>query len=440
MNGIRLLDDLFYNYSKFQVNYEREDNKIIRSLKTGRFSSSSYISPILRNNSKEELAYTWNLNFLAGAKIHTEKKEDQKSLNIVDLFCGCGGLSYGLKLACEAAGVRPVFQMAVDLRETALDIYKKNIRPLRVLRENVRNLIDFQYTEKDGELIPDFSNLFLHKKLEVLNDKVDVLLAGPPCEGNSNLNNKTRRSDERNELYFNAILGGIALGAKVIIIENVTAVRHSKQNVVSQSIKLLHANGYKTNNEGVILTASDFGTPQLRKRHFLIGYKSDLDLNNEIFDLMKVKAPFVDKVFTQTIGKKLEGDFNTSSNVSPKNQERMDYLDRTGLINLPDSERPDCHRLKPHTYPSVYGRIEKNSYSGTITTGFLSPGRGRFTHPFEARGLTPHEGARLQGFPNHFDWLTKTSRIGRNNYANIIGDAVPPQFGYAIGLGAISIF
>lgn len=74
----------------------------------------------------------------------------------------------------------------------------------------------------------------------------------------------------------------------------------------------------------------------------------------------------------------------------------------------------------------------------TITTGFLSPGRGRFTHPFEARSLTPREGARLQGFGADFDWIEHSGDLHRCDYASMIGSAVPPQLGFAVGMAALS--
>ena len=67
--------------------------------------------------------------------------------------------------------------------------------------------------------------------------------------------------------------------------------------------------------------------------------------------------------------------------------------------------------------------------SATITTGFQSPGRGRYVHPVERRGLTPREGARLQGFPDYFKWHTPMCRTTKQSITRLIGDAVPPNLG-----------
>jgi DNA (cytosine-5)-methyltransferase 1 len=132
-------------------------------------------------------------------------------------------------------------------------------------------------------------------------------------------------------------------------------------------------------------------------------------------------------------------DFDRPSNLSTDNVRRVRYLIENDLWDLPDSERPVCHQDGTHTYPSVYGRIHPDEPAQTLTTGFLSPGRGRFTHPSLARGLTLHEGARLQGFPDDFQFNgRRMEAVKRNALSKLIGDAVPPQLGYVTGLAALS--
>jgi len=102
-------------------------------------------------------------------------------------------------------------------------------------------------------------------------------------------------------------------------------------------------------------------------------------------------------------------------------------------------ERPDCHKLKAHNYKSVYGRMHADQPSPTITTGFQSPGRGRFIHPTERRGLTPLEGARIQGFPDSFRWNGIGLNVSKNSITRLIGDAVPPNLGMFVALSAIDL-
>ena len=94
---------------------------------------------------------------------------------------------------------------------------------------------------------------------------------------------------------------------------------------------------------------------------------------------------------------------------------------------------------KKHTYTDVYGRMFPNEPSQTITTGFLSPGRGRYIHPVLPRGLTLREGARLQSFPDDYQWLRRGKELRRNPLAALIGDAVPPQLGFTVGLMGLAL-
>ena len=73
------------------------------------------------------------------------------------------------------------------------------------------------------------------------------------------------------------------------------------------------------------------------------------------------------------------------------------------------------------------------------TTGFNTPGRGRYIHPSDRRTLTPHEAARIQGFPDRFSFKTiDGSHLTRQHISTFIGNAVPPQLGYAAGVAALA--
>ena len=122
--------------------------------------------------------------------------------------------------------------------------------------------------------------------------------------------------------------------------------------------------------------------------------------------------------------------FDCSPRLSSDTSERIDFLFDNELHDLPDSERPDCHRLKQHSYVSVYGRMHADRPAQTITTGVGIMGRGRYVHPTERRTITPHEAARIQFFPDFFDF----GAAGRTLLQKTIGNAVPPKMGYALGL------
>ena len=128
------------------------------------------------------------------------------------------------------------------------------------------------------------------------------------------------------------------------------------------------------------------------------------------------------------------GLYDTAAQHSAVNERRIDFLFNNQLWELPNEQRPDCHRLKPHSYVSVYGRMHGDRPAPTITSGFGSTGQGRFVHPEERRTLTPHEAARLQGFP---DWFTFSGVSKRGALQKMIGNAVPSRLAYAAVAGLL---
>jgi DNA (cytosine-5)-methyltransferase 1 len=116
--------------------------------------------------------------------------------------------------------------------------------------------------------------------------------------------------------------------------------------------------------------------------------------------------------------------FDSSAVHSKENQRRIEYLFKNDLYELPNSQRPPCHRDKAHSYVSVYGRMHWDQVAPTITGGFGSTGQGRFVHPKHPRTLTPHEACRLQFVPDFFRF---PSNVGRRSMQQIIGNAAPPK-------------
>src|SRR6185295_15215993 len=122
--------------------------------------------------------------------------------------------------------------------------------------------------------------------------------------------------------------------------------------------------------------------------------------------------------------------YDTASESSATNASRMKILFENRLFDLPNRHRPTCHRNGNHSYVSMYGRLRWNRPAHTITTGFGSMGQGRYVHPQQRRTITPHEAARLQTFPDWFDFGTKTKR---GVLAKAIGNAVPPMLMVELG-------
>lgn len=373
----------------------------------------------------------WHLAHLRGFRPEATFPS-RRSLRAVDLFCGCGGLAEGVRAAAEAFGFKFRTEFAADIDPTALEVYAFNHNPALVSQKNIDGMVDAYLRRGSAGGRFAYPPEIIDPLLKPLEGEVDIVMGGPPCQGHSNFNNHSRRADPKNRLYSTVASIGVALKAPIIIIENVPTVVRDKGEVVQRTLEALEEAEYFVST--CILQASHFGAPQDRKRHFLIATKHPSEAAR-FCDL--VRAPAL------TAGEALTGisvsnePYDRPASLSKENQERIAWLFESGDYNLPNEIRPDCHK-DGHSYPSVYGRIYPDRPAQTITGGFLSPGRGRFIHPFEPRGLTPHEGARLQGFSDCFHFRTSDADALNNSaYSKLIGNAVPPPLGFAIGAAAI---
>lgn len=345
--------------------------------------------------------------------------EKNGEIRVIDLFSGCGGLSLGIAEACRALEYRFTPVMAADIAPAALELYKRNFKPLYAMDEPIEKWID-----------SDLGNEISTKEKEFVDmvGQIDVLIGGPPCQGHSDLNNHTRRDDPRNLLYLRMIRCVELLKPKYVLIENVPGVRHDIHNVVSVSIETLIGMGYSVDSG--TMDMSLIGVPQKRKRFFLIAsLEKKLSFENCI-DRVKIDVRPLSWAIDDLLNVQNDTVFDTPAKSSDTNKKRIDYLFDNDIYDLPNSERPDCHRLKKHSYTAVYGRMYWDIPAPTITGGFGSNGQGRFVHPKKRRTLTPHEAARVQFFPDYFDFAD----VKRRELQQIIGNAVPPKAGYAIGL------
>lgn len=340
-------------------------------------------------------------------------------IRVVDLFSGCGGLSLGIAEACRALEYKFIPVLAADISPVALELYKRNFRPIYTEGDPIENWIDSNL----GKKISEKEKCFIDKV-----GQIDILIGGPPCQGNSDLNNHTRRDDPRNLLYLRMIRCVELLKPRFVLIENVPGVRHDIHNVVTVAKEKLIELGYSIDSG--TMDMSVIGVPQKRKRFFLIAsLNGQISLENCINEV-KTDLRTLGWAIEDLLEVEDETVFNSPANSSSTNKKRIDYLFDNDIYDLPNSERPDCHRLKKHSYLAVYGRMHWDIPAPTITGGFGSNGQGRFVHPKKRRTLTPHEAARVQFFPDYFDF----SNVKRRELQQIIGNAVPPKAGYAIGL------
>ncbi len=259
---------------------------------------------------------------------------------------------------------------------------------------------------------------------------------GPPCQGHSNLNNKTRRDDPRNALYLAVPAVAVATGASAVIIENVPEVTAAKGDLVPTAIALLREADYEV--EFGVLRATDVGWPQTRRRFFIVatrGWKPALFA--DVVEEQRAAPGGVDWLLQDLLDRPPDDFMDQTPVLTAVNQERVDLLFREGIFDLPNHARPDCHK-DGTTYGATYGRMKWAAPAPTITTGFGTPGRGRFVHPLRRRVLTPREAARVQGFPDWFDFSINGVAPTRSQLTTWIGNAVPAPLGRIAGLAALA--
>ena len=388
------------------------------TLSDGRRYSRTLIIPVLADGEMEAAAL-FDLAWLTSKKMPCPR-DLQGEFRVVDLFCGCGGLTLGVREAAFSLGHRFRSVFASDINKSALDLYVRNFQPDIADTLPIENHVD----GKLGENLTTSEEQFVRKL-----GNVDMLLAGPPCQGNSDLNNHTRRDDPKNLLYLRAVRCVEILSPESVIIENVPGVLHERHGVLQTAIRHLSSLGYSVSYG--IMPMKAVGVAQNRKRMVLIASKCGSVNIDTIIDDASVQERPLSWVCTDLLDAYDEKDvFNSSANHSDENKRRIHYLFAHDIHDLPDSERPDCHRLKPHAYKAVYGRMYWNIPAPTITGGFGSCGQGRFVHPLRERTLTPHEAARVQFFPDFFDF----HGVFRRELQQIIGNAVPSKAGFVVAL------
>lgn len=335
----------------------------------------------------------------------------------VDLFCGCGGLSLGAREACRALGKKFLPITAIDNDLSCLKVYERNFRCSNLEHRDIAHVIDGSIGSE-----PTHSECLFLKKVA----GADVLLAGPPCQGYSDLNNYTRRKDSRNSLYERVARFVEIAKPSHVVIENVPTVIHGRERSVQKSIAIMREMGYSVDS-GIIDLAT-IGIPQKRKRHIVIASTLKTVSIRDLIEKYCVKAIHTVKWAIGDLEHEVpNGIFLTPSKHTEENMERIKYLHNNEVYDLPDRLRPRCHRNGDHSYKSMYGRLRWSDPAQTITSGFGSPGQGRFVHPTQMRTLTPHEAARLQFFPDFFDFshVEKRTSLGE-----MIGNAAPMKLSY----------
>jgi DNA (cytosine-5)-methyltransferase 1 len=358
---------------------------------------------------------------------NTRLKKETLPFTILDLFCGCGGLSYGF----EMAGFKTL--LGCDINLPALKTFQENHKHAKIFSGDINEVNKEDITAIIGD------------------QKIDVIVGGPPCQGMS-LAGPRKYEDPRNKLFLSFVRLTEQFKPKAFILENVPGlVGLYKGSVKDAIIENFTKLGYNVTYR--ILTASDYGVPQHRKRVFFVGL-----LNSEESFIFPSPTHFDPATLLSTVSSAhitcedalsdlpdLEDDLGSETALHTK-EAANDYQvsmrnNQSELFNHVASNHSDHVRniisLVPEgknfkslpdelkgtrKFNVAWTRYHSKKPSPTIDTGH----RHHFHYKFN-RVPTVRENARLQSFPDSFRFLgSKTDQMRQ------VGNAVPPLLAKAL--------
>jgi DNA (cytosine-5)-methyltransferase 1 len=305
--------------------------------------------------------------------------EIRKNIPIaIDLFCGCGGLTQGLK----KAGFNVIG--AADVDPLSVATYKANHPEAVVWETDIRTL----------------KTATVKRELGLKKGSLDLLAGCPPCQGFSTmrtLNGAKRVVDPRNDLLFEFVRFVKELKPKTVMLENVPGLADDKRfDVFCKELKQL---GYKGDYR--ILNAADYGVPQRRRRLiYLAGLNEPISFAAEARKRRTVRDAIA---VLPAPGKGGDALHNLPENRSEKIKELIKKIPKDGgsRTALSKKEQLKCHK-QCNGFKDVYGRMSWDDVAPTITSGCFNPSKGRFLHPTKNRAITLREAALLQSFPRRY--------------------------------------
>ena len=366
-----------------------------------------------KNVPVEESPYYWK-----GAPRVFQREIDSNPLTVVDLFCGAGGSSLSFALA----GFNVV--LGIDIHKPSMETFMHNHPKTIGILGDIRKI--------PGEMV-----------LELLDGiEVKVLMAGVPCQGFSLNNRKRNPNDPRNYLFLEFIRFVELLKPDFLVLENVSGMKSTANGSfveeIEKRIKIAgERNGKMYHVEHRILNAADFGVPQIRKRLIFLASAKDYPIIWPEPEFGTPDRPY--RTVFDAIGDlpPLQPGEKKSFYTSPPKTEYQKMM-RDGSVVLLNHEAPKhpqstfekIRKTKPGEpmYPRFTQRIRLtwDKPSPTQVAGGIRP-QFQFGHPRDPRGLTVRERARIQSFP---DWYQFFGGVVQGRVQT--GNAVPPLLAKAI--------
>lgn len=352
----------------------------------------------------------------------------KNKFRLIDLFCGCGGLTAGFVRTKRFA---PVF--ANDFNTAAMESFRANFD-----KHGEHSI--------DGDIIKLLDSAYPFPE-------ADIVAGGPPCQGFSLLN-KNREGDVRRSLWFQFMRVVELSRAHAIVMENVPQLIDSAEFHDMKSV--MREFGFKY-IQSRVLTAADYGVPEVRRRAIIVAskmtpislprpthmdpkklmnYRPDTWLFENQFPKQwrTVKDAIAD--LPKPKGTEIRDEpppLNLHFGRTPTKVSIERYKavppggNRVNLLNNRPDITPPCWIRKREGGTDLFGRLWWDRPSITIRTEFYKPEKGRYLHPEQHRPITHREAARIQSFPDEFVFKGTKIEIARQ-----IGNAVPPLMAYAI--------
>ncbi|MFQ5750844.1 MAG: DNA cytosine methyltransferase [bacterium] len=335
----------------------------------------------------------------------------------IDLFCGAGSLTLGLK----KAGFDVI--AGVEINKEIAKTYKTNHRKAKLLTKDIRNVTGKEILKLVGK------------------NKIDLIAGCPPCQGFSQLTEKYKREDPRNDLVLEMARLIKEVRPKMVMMENVSGITTKGKSILDKFAKRLRSMGYLINMN--VLQMADYGIPQFRKRFVLLAgkgfhvplpklthsrkgdFKKKLKPWLTISEVIRNLREPVKLSFALENGGPEKFNWNVIRDLKKISIDRLKAIkEGDSRLALPRKLRPKCHKNKKHGFQNVYGRLRWDNVSSTITSGCTTPCMGRFGHPKKNRTISIREAALIQTFPMNYKFKTEYMDVA----CDLVGNALPFKF------------
>lgn len=334
-------------------------------------------------------------------------------MTFIDLFCGCGGLSYGLEMAGHHC------LLGVDMEPAAIKSFKRNHPKAEAWNGDINKL--------------DTRTL---KKL-IGTSKVDMVVGGPPCQGFSTVG-KGEVEDERNQLFRQFVRIVKETRPRIVLFENVTGMVAKKNAPILKKVfEMFERLGYTM--EARVMSSEEYGVPEIRRRTIIMGvlggecrYPKPTHGKRGAQKLVTVAQAW--KNLKAVDGKIYNHDTTLAQIKNAEDRARLKFIPAGAGIRYHEDEKSylpkklwfdvEWNKLREGRFRQTrLQRLPLDRPSPTILTA-----RTSYYHPKEARYLTPREAAACQSFPN--DFIFEGSQTAQFRQ---IGNAVPPLLGKVLG-------